>query len=45
MVSHTATDTYAKIGTYYIKAWINNTLKFWTSKIDIYFGKILLRFI
>ncbi len=40
MITYTATNTYAKKGTHYIQAWVNNTLKFWTAKTDIYFGKI-----
>ena len=39
MITFTATNTYATKGTHYIQAWANNTLKFWTTKIDIYFGK------
>ena len=34
-----ATHIFNKNGSYYIQTWVKNTLYFWRSKIDIYWGK------
>ncbi len=39
MALYKVTKIYNKDGTYYIQAWVNNTLYIWQSKIDIYLGK------
>ena len=44
MAYYTAKNSYKAMGTFYIQAWINSTLHFWQSKIEIYYGRHLLRY-